>query len=99
MLSFLNVLMMYRSQLKISSRCSPVPFFLLVLGVVILEVVIETVTNARNGEDQARMLGVRLNFPAQLCHIDMQAMHPGVRVCPPTPRRATFASSASFLYT
>src|SRR5260221_1519080 len=76
MVSFLNVLMMYRSPLKISSRCSPIPCLLLVLGVVILEVVIETVTNARNGEDQARVLGVRFDFLAQLRHVDMQAVCP-----------------------
>jgi hypothetical protein len=43
----------------------------------------ETVTNAGNGEDQARVLGVRFDFLVPLCHIDMQAVCPVMRLVSP----------------
>src|SRR5215467_13903266 len=61
----------------ICSRCPHDIFFLQFC------LVGKSITNTWNCEDKTRMLWNRLDFPAQLGHIDMQAMDPGMRVGPP----------------
>src|SRR5215472_13687449 len=43
----------------------------------------ETVTNAGYSEDQSRVLWVRFDFLAQLCHVDVQAVCPVMRLLSP----------------
>ena len=65
-MSFLDVLWMSINLLKMRSRClyRSIAFHRFYL-------VYETVANARDGEDEARPLGERFDFLAQLRYIDM----------------------------
>src|SRR5258708_4401374 len=56
---------------------------LLSLTCAALIVSIETVADPRNGEDEARMCGVRFDFPAQLADVNMQVMRLGTITGPP----------------
>jgi hypothetical protein len=54
-------------------------------GVALLwfNLIIEAVADARDGEDEPRALGNRLDFLAQQRHIDMQAVRPGMCLSSP----------------